>query len=125
MHKPYHCDECDGDGVAECPHCGQEEECHQCDGTGYDLDLVDVDRLKKRERAMMLSHKAGSCEWVKEDVAVGRMTLGRTCRIAYRDFLLPGKEPPFADDSKTHILAPGQQSLFEESQRESVRKGKT
>lgn len=28
------CAECGGDGETECPHCGHEMDCEECDGTG-------------------------------------------------------------------------------------------
>lgn len=33
-HRSTKCDKCNGTGVVECRHCGQDTECKECDGEG-------------------------------------------------------------------------------------------
>lgn len=111
MEKPYHCCECDGAGRVVCPYCDQDMDCADCDGHGYDLGLLDIPRfLKKYQRFLGY----GSTAWVKNGVVVGMMIADGKTRLAYRDFLLPGKKPPFDDDSRSHVHDPSQQQLFQE-----------
>lgn len=32
--KEEDCEECDGSGIIECPHCGVASDCEDCNGTG-------------------------------------------------------------------------------------------
>src|SRR5690349_10239944 len=38
----YYCDECMGEGSVDCPHCGNDSDCEECKGSGFDKHAIDV-----------------------------------------------------------------------------------
>ena len=48
------CDECEGTGYVECFHCGNEAECEECSGTGVmNSAREQYDRQVKRDQAVL------------------------------------------------------------------------
>jgi DnaJ-class molecular chaperone len=42
------CEDCEGEGEAECKECGQDTECQACGGTGYEIACSCVDGFSER-----------------------------------------------------------------------------
>jgi hypothetical protein len=40
------CEKCGGTGEAECPHCGQDLECEDCDGKGKSIEKIEERRIR-------------------------------------------------------------------------------
>lgn len=88
--SPYNCPHCDG-GTATCECCGNECECEECDGTGWDSDVVDVTAFKAAEATLTEKMKAAgrhvlTYEWIEGGKRLGRNG-GEFGRVAVADFL--------------------------------------
>jgi hypothetical protein len=88
--SPYNCPDCDG-GEAVCECCGTDCECPECEGTGWNPELVDVPAFKAAAEALNeRARAAGSCalswEWVENGKRLGRNG-GEFGRVAVADFL--------------------------------------
>jgi hypothetical protein len=44
------CEECEGNGEVECPHCGNLTTCHQCGGSGKDPRRLYREQRERDER---------------------------------------------------------------------------
>lgn len=57
----YQCKECDGEGNYDCPHCGQDMQCEECEGFGLDADVVDIKAWNAAlSKAVSDNHKSSS-----------------------------------------------------------------
>jgi DnaJ-class molecular chaperone len=51
------CDECFGQGTDECPECGQEVVCRECDGEGFRNVALDIyNEQVKEDQAKWLAY---------------------------------------------------------------------
>ncbi len=89
--KNLSCPECSGDGNIECSECGVERECDHCRGTGYDPEVVDLDRwLAGRKK--FLKRWGGAVGMFEEGQRVGLETFHRNAAIDVRNYLREEKE---------------------------------
>jgi hypothetical protein len=77
----FSCPECAGFGTEECDRCGAETTCGDCDGTGLDDEVIDVEAMQAAMKSL------GGATW--ELLGEGLERLGRQSdsgSIRYEDF---------------------------------------
>lgn len=85
------CEDCEGSGDADCPHCGHQTECDTCDGDGYVptstlLTEEFYSRVMAFEEAKLEQWKSGSA------LFAGSLALGQRTRSNPLNLLLDAKE---------------------------------
>ena len=88
----YNCPYCEGEGDVECIECGTEHRCDQCDGTGWNPEMIDIAAFEEAHRALNEKMSAAGCygltwEWINKGQRLGRSG-GNYGRVAVADFLL-------------------------------------
>lgn len=79
------CRTCKGWKVTQCGCCGEERDCEDCEGTGLNAVLVDIERWKKAEHEFHKSATGATWDWMVERVCVGRTSDNKT-GIKFSDF---------------------------------------
>jgi len=80
------CDWCDGHGEVICECCEQETFCEDCDGTGFDSTVIDVEAWQNAEAIFHKNHKTGTFDLKIHGKKVGRQTRDGSFIIVY-DYL--------------------------------------
>ena len=81
MNNPYACEFCSY-GTATCDCCGSDIDCEECEGTGLNDDLIDVEAFNNACDAAFVS--VPSWAWIENKAWLGRAS--NTVKVAYEDF---------------------------------------
>lgn len=75
VQNPYACPKCNGTGVEECYHCGQDMDCESCDGSKLDGSKLDMDAYNLAINKLLVAsgHRCPR-PWVEDGVQLGMQT---------------------------------------------------
>lgn len=79
------CPTCEGSREDECPHCGQDMECEDCDGTGFNSELFDLDAWQTKRNEFIRTHRK-YCDLIVKGSLCGIQSKDGTAQLSIREF---------------------------------------